>query len=303
MTKDHFFPKGVITATLTPLHADLSVDTQALSRHINWLLNHGSQGIALWGTTGEANSFSSKERMAALEALVQKGIATDKLMVGSGCCALPDTIELTKHAIELGAGGILLLPPFYYKQVTDVGLYQVIEKIVTTIDDNRLHIYLYHFPKMSGISFSMDLIERLISDFPDAIVGIKDSSGDLGHMKKLLSNIPGFRVYAGTEKLLLENLDLGGVGCISATANVTIGLIAKVYAHWIQNQSAHLAQERATLVRSLFEGLPFTGALKAYLATHHNNPDWLNIRPPNTIIDSGDLSKLLTNLKNVGFSA
>lgn len=301
MDNEIILSNGVFTASLTPLNADLSVNYNALIEHCQWLLQNGSDGIALLGTTGEANSFTMEERIEMIEKVVKAGIPAERLMVGTGCCAYTDTIELTKFAVSQRIGGILLLPPFYYKQVDDEGLAKYFDLVINGVQSDQLKIYLYHFPKMSGVGFSAGLLDHLIKEYPRQIVGMKDSSGDFEHMKSVLEAHPGFKLYAGTEKLLLDILKIGGAGCISATANVTTALAGRVYQAWKSDEAAEDLQSYLSKVRSSFEGLPFTGALKAYLATQDSEDAWLSVRPPNRLINQDKLKDLSDRLKELQF--
>ena len=213
---------GVYTATLTPLKSNNKVDYDLLVQHCKWLIKQGSTGIALLGTTGEATSFSLNERKRILKETIARGIPPKKIMIGTGCSSLADTISLTKHAVDQKVGGILLLPPFYYKQVSQEGLFQYVDSLIQEVNEAKLRIYLYHIPQMSGLPFSIPVIQRLKEKYPKIIVGVKDSSGDFSNMKAMVEQIPNFQVFAGTEKYLLDTLKAGGAGRISATANVTI---------------------------------------------------------------------------------
>lgn len=274
---------GVYVANLTPMTPDLLPDIPLLISHLRHLINKGAQGIALLGTTGEANSFSLQERMDLITAVVENGIPADRLMVGTGCCALTDTIVLTKHAVRSGIKSILMLPPFYYKQVSDDGLFSYFQRVIEGVAADQLEIYLYHFPKMTGLDFSIPLLEKLLQSYPGQIVGMKDSSGDLEHGKMIASHFPGFKLYAGTEKYLLDILRAGGSGCISATANVTVQKCAEVFRHWQQPEADQL-QAEASAQRQIFEGLPFVSILKQYLAFTTGNQQWLHVRPPNALV-------------------
>ena len=260
------FPDGVATAALTPMRSDLSVDHERLTVHCRWLLDQGNDGIVLLGTTGEANSLSVSERMELLDAVVEAGLPPHRLMVGTGCCALPDTVALTRHALERGAGGVLVLPPFYYKGVSDDGLFAGYAGLIDRIGDERLRVYLYHFPRMSNVPISHSLIERLLNRFPKQITGIKDSSRDWDNMHRLATNYPGYRVYAGSEQYLLDLVRIGGAGCISATTNVTAALAARVYAARHRDEAGAL-QERLTRIRLALQNYPFIPALKALVRT------------------------------------
>ncbi len=288
--------KGIYTATLTPLHEDLSIHHDLLFQHCKALFSKGSHGIALMGTTGEANSFTVDERKESLERLIRGGIPPEKLMVGTGCCSLPDTASLTEHAAALGVGSVLLLPPFYYKQVSESGIFSYISKLIERVNHPNLRIVLYHFPNMSGVPYTHSLISQLIEAFPKIIVGMKDSSGDIESMIAIQQQHPSFRVFAGTERLLVPMLKAGGAGCVSATANVTVALARRLYDMYQQGDKTDNIERDLKMVRAAFEGLPFTGALKAYLAKTQHQPDWQYIRPPNELISQEQTSEIVDKI-------
>ena len=289
-------PDGVYAASLTPQHDDLSVDHERLVAHGRWLLDNGCDGIVLFGTTGEANSFSVAERMAALDAVVDAGIPAHRLLVGTGCCAVPDTVTLTRHAVEHGAGGVLVLPPFYYKNVPDDGVFAAFDRVIQQVGEARLQIYLYHFPQMSTVPFSDAVIERLLSAYPDTIVGMKDSTGDWMHMKHVVEAFPGFRVFSGTEQYLLDMLEAGGAGSISSTANVTCPLAGDLFARW-QTEDMRPLQRRLTTMRGDIEVYPVVPALKRIVAERTGQADWLNLRPPLTPLADDEAAALLATAK------
>ena len=279
------FPKGVAAAALTPMKADFSVDHERLVAHCRWLLDEGCNGIALMGTTGEANSLDAAERMALLEAVVEAGIAKHRLMVGTGCCSFPETVALTRHALELGVHNVLMLPPFYYKKVSDDGLFASFAHVIEQVGDDNLRLYLYHFPNMSSIPLSFGLIERLLERYPGVVAGIKDSSRDWQHSAAMIERFPGFRVYPGTEQFLLNALRAGGPGCISATTNVTGSLAARVYASrnaaGVDALQGHLTEMRLAL-----QEYPAVPALKALIASYYGDEAWTHVRPPHLPLDS-----------------
>lgn len=291
---------GVYTASLTPLDNDLNIDHQHLQEHCQWLLENGSTGILLMGTTGEANSFSVRERMAALEAVVESGIAPAKLLVGTGCCAIPDTVELSRHAIKCGVQNLLMLPPFYYKNVADEGLYQTFEQVIRQIDDDRLRIYFYHFPQMSQVPYSLSLIAKLLEQFPQYICGIKDSSGDWQHMQELIANFPDFQVFAGSERFLAQILAIGGAGCISATANLSCAIAAQLFAETSTGKITQL-QETLNTLRSEIETKPMIASLKQILARLQSRESWLNMRSPQVALSTKIAAQLETDLKRIDF--
>jgi 4-hydroxy-tetrahydrodipicolinate synthase len=299
----NLIPEGIIAACPTPMLADLTVDHELLADHCRWLLANGCGGVALLGSTGEANSFSVMERIEILEKLEIAGIPGDRVIVGTGCCAIPDTVLLTKHALSLGITTVLVLPPFYYKKVDEDGLFDSYGRIITKVDDERLNILLYHNPKVSGIPISSGLIERLISSYPDTVVGMKDSGGDWSHMKGICETFPAFKVFTGSETFLFDILKAGGVGSISATLNVT----AKPAAEIIKKQGSGEApslQKKLSQLRSIFEHYPLIAGVKYILSRISSNSHWTNLRPPLSPLtkkDADHLTRALINAKTISF--
>lgn len=293
-------PNGILSAVLTPLDSNLNADYPRLVKHIKFLLRRGNNGIGLLGTTGEANSFSVDERTQILESVLDGGISPDTLIVGTGCCSITDTVTLTRHAHLHKVGGILLLPPFYYKQINDVGLETYITKLLDKVGENEIKIYLYHFPQLTSVPFTIKLIEQLVSKYPDNIVGMKDSGGDWSHMEEILKAIPGFRVYTGNEKFLLAVLRAGGAGCITASANLISPEAAAVYEAW-KNGSGEKEQARLSMLREAFEKYPSISTLKYIFAKLFGEKDWLNIRPPNVILTSNEGLEIEQKLKELDY--
>src|ERR687889_4802 len=279
--------KGVLAAVLTPMDEDLNPDHQAFAAHCHRLLAAGCHGLSVFGTTGEANSLSVDERLAALEALVDGDVPAETLLPGTGSCALTDTVRLSRAALEAGAAGVLALPPFYYKGVGDEGLYRFFSEVVERVGDDHLRLYLYHIPQMTGVDLGLPLISRLIDAYPGVIAGTKDSSGDRERIMTLCREFPDFSVLAGTETLLLETLRSGGEGCISATVNVTSRLARRVHdAHAAaKHDEAEALQEHLTQVRASIEAYPVIPALKQLMARLTGDEQWHNIRPPLSELD------------------
>lgn len=285
-------PAGVFAASLTAFRADGQVDRARTLAHARWLLDHGCDGLAPLGTTGEANSLSVPERLDLVEALVDGGLPPERLLVGTGCCALPDTVALTRQAVARGVGGVLVLPPFYYKQVTDEGLFAYFAALIDQVGDARLRLYLYHFPQMTGVPFSPRLVERLHTAWPEVVVGMKDSSGDFASMQAVCAALPGFRLYAGTERLLLDVLRAGGAGCISATTNLTCRLAAQVFATWKSDATPDALQGSLAKVRQIIEVHPMIPALKHLLAAGRDEAVWRHLRPPLRPLDPAEAARL-----------
>jgi 4-hydroxy-tetrahydrodipicolinate synthase len=296
--------QGVFAAVLTPLDENLAPDRAAIARHCRWLRDNGCDGLAVLGTTGEANSFSVDERVRLLEGLIEDGIPGNVLLPGTGCCALTDTVRLTRKAVELGAAGVLMLPPFYYKNVSDDGLFASYAEVIERVGDPRLRIYLYHFPQMSGVFLGHDLIDRLLKHYPDVVAGMKDSSGDVGNMIRNAQAFPGFGVLSGSDEFLLPLLEKGGVGCITAVANVAAFLAAEVYAAWREGngERAREVQARLTAVRNAISALPLSAALKMIMARHTGDDGWLHIRPPLARLSPTGAADLFITLESLDFS-
>src|SRR5215469_1285837 len=223
--------RGVLAPVVTPFKADLSPDRERFIRHCQWLVSQNC-GLAVFGTNSEANSMSAEERMTLLDALVAVGIDPSRMMPGTGCCSITETVSLTAHAVKHGCAGVLMLPPFYYKDVSDEGLYGYFSDVVQRVADTRLRIYLYHIPLVAIVGITPKLVERLLKAYPSTIAGMKDSSGDWNNTKTFLDAFTetGFDVFVGSESFLLANMRNGGAGTISATANVNPAAIYELYA-------------------------------------------------------------------------
>ena len=270
---------GVLAPVITPFTANLDPDAERLTRHCQWLLSQNA-GLAVFGTNSEANSLSLEEKMSLLDTLLEAGIDPMRLMPGTGSCALTDAVKLTSHAVQLGCAGALMLPPFYYKGVSDDGLFGFFAEVIERVGSDALQIYLYHIPPIAQVGISITLIERLLARYPRTIAGIKDSSGDWNTTQAL--NDQGwqdFRVFCGSEGFLLQNMRAGGAGCISATANVNPAAIDHLYRQF-QAEDAQDQQDSLNQVRAIFQNLPMIAALKAATAHYSKDPNWLRVRPP-----------------------
>jgi 4-hydroxy-tetrahydrodipicolinate synthase len=255
----------------------------------------------VFGTNSEANSLSAEERKTLLDRLVDGGLPPGRMMPGTGCCSVTDTVELTRHAVEHGAAGILMLPPFYYKGVTDEGLFRYFAEVIQRVGNARLRIYLYHIPPVSQVPISLALIERLLKAYPSTVVGVKDSSGDWANTKAMLDAFPGFQVFVGSETFLLRNMRSGGAGCISATANVNPGAIHHLYANW-RSADAEALQAGLDAVRAAHAKYPMIAALKATIAAYSSDIGWMKLRPPLAELSEEQASRLVDELRKLDFS-
>jgi 4-hydroxy-tetrahydrodipicolinate synthase len=323
--------RGVLAPVVTPFKADLSPDCERFVRHCQWLLSQNC-GLAVFGTNSEANSMSAAERMKLLDTLVAAGIDRSRMMPGAGCCSLTETVELTAHAVKHGCAGVLMLPPFYYKNVSEEGLYRYFSEVVQRVGDTRLKIYLYHIPPVAIVGITPKLVERLLIAYPNAIAGMKDSSGDWNNTKTFLDAFAetarpartGFDLFVGSESFLLANMRNGGVGTISATANVNPAAIHKLYEKCsgirrgerranrkgpakasASKTELECQQANLNLVRGVFSSRKFPSmiaALKQAIAAYTNDPEWTRVRPPLVELTTQQAKLLGAKLKTVAFA-
>ena len=262
---------GVMAPVLTPFDARLEVQPQLFLQHCRSLLEEGCVALAIFGTTSEANSLSVEERERLLDHLLDNGIPPARLMPGTGCCALSDTARLTKKAER--CAGVLMLPPFYYKGISDEGLFRSYARV---LERTETRVYLYHIPQVSQVGLPVRVIQRLRAEFGARVAGIKDSSGDFENTKAVLRGLDeDFEVFVGSEKFLLANLREGGAGCITATANVNARAIVEAF-----RDRTDEAQKRIDEVRAAYEKFLMIPALKETMACRSGDASWRIVRPP-----------------------
>ncbi|MFW7341559.1 dihydrodipicolinate synthase family protein [Pollutimonas sp. H1-120] len=271
---------GVFSPVLTPFSAGLQPDIPRFLEHCKSLLAH-DVGLAIFGTNSEANSMGLSEKRRLLDALLENGLPPLRMMPGTSACSIPESIEMTRHAVVSGCAAALMLPPFYYKGVGDEGLFRYFASVIEGVADQRLRLYLYHIPPVSQVGISHALIERLLHAFPGTVAGIKDSGGDWSNTESLIRNFQpaGFQVFAGTETILLDTMKAGGAGCITATANVNAAEIMSLYRSW-RNADAKDRQARINRKRAAFQAYPLISAMKAAIAWETGVPEWGIVRPP-----------------------
>jgi len=317
--------RGVLAPVVTPFKSDLSPDSQRFIGHCRWLLSLNC-GLAVFGTNSEANSLSMEERAMLLDELVAAGVDPSRMMPGTGCCSIMETVKLTARAVEHGCAGVLMLPPFYYKDVSEEGLYRYFSEVVQRVGDARLKIYLYHIPPVAVVGITTALVERLLAAYPNAIAGMKDSSGDWNNTRMFLDSfavrdrhgdsatgraVSGFDVFVGSESFLLANMRNGGVGTISATANVNPAAIHKLYVACaeqskFENRESKLEDLQAMLnvVRAVFSNRKFPSmiaALKQAIAIYTDDPVWARVRPPLVELTPEQAKTLAAELKAISF--
>lgn len=289
--------RGVLAPVLTPFDSNLQPDTDNFLDHCKWLASH-NVGLAVFGTNSEANSLSVAERLRLTDELLHAGIPASMLMPGTGMCALTDAVTLTRHAVESGAAGVLMLPPFYFKGISDDGLFAYYSEVIERVGSDRLAVYLYHIPQFTQVPISLALIERLLKRYPRTIAGAKDSSGDWDNAKAMIENFAkeGFDVFPASESLMSKALPLGAAGCISATVNVNPVGIQRLYENR-DGVEAPLLQQQADEIRRIFQAMPMIPAMKQTMAQLTGKRSWSIVRPPLTELP-GQLAVALTEQLN-----
>jgi 4-hydroxy-tetrahydrodipicolinate synthase len=299
--KDALFG-GVNAAVVTAMNADLSIDLDRMAAHCRWLLANGCDGLAVLGTTGEANSLGIQERIELLEGLIARGIPAAKMLPGTGTTALTDTVLLTKKAESLGCRGALLLPPFYYKNPSDDGLLAYFNEVAQRVG-GAISLYLYNFPQQSAIPFSVEFIARLLKANPCKYRGIKDSSGNYENGLAYVENFAkdGFEVYAGDDTLLKPLLEKGSAGCITAASNVNCAIGAQVYAGW-NTAAGAAAHEVLAATRKAVISVPLIPGLKALVARNTGDARWGNVRPPHLPLTAAQRAALFSAFDACGLA-
>jgi 4-hydroxy-tetrahydrodipicolinate synthase len=225
----------------------------------------------------EANSLSVGERMSALDALVAAGIAPSCLIPGTGCAALPDTVALTRHATSLGCRGVLMLPPFYYKPLSDEAVFASYAAAIEAV--HQVALYLYHIPQISGVAVTIPVIGRLIEAFPGTVRGLKDSSGKWDNTAAIIEAFPEIETYSSSESLIPANVAAGGARCISASANVNAAGIMRLI-HAMGTADEAVAHAQVSAVRAACEGMPLIPGVKAVVAERMHDAGYARVRPP-----------------------
>lgn len=291
---------GVMTPILTPFNDDLSFAPDLYISHAKWLLEQGIHFLSPFGTTGEALSMTVEERLAAVDVLIGAGIDPAVLMPGTGLCNLEDTVKLCSHAMERGCRAVMTLPPFFYKNASDDGLYAYFTRLVEVVNSPDLKICMYHIPPMAGIGFTPALAGRLANDYPDVFIAYKDSSGDFENTKAVIAAAPTVSVFPGSEHFLKEGLEHGGKGCISATCNVNPAAIRHVYDVGVGAEKDDLDKINSGMIafRKTVEKYGPIPAMKGMLAVKREDSRWRNVRPPILPAQPSSTDALLEELGN-----
>jgi 4-hydroxy-tetrahydrodipicolinate synthase len=285
---------GVIAAVATACDGAGEPDCARSIALARFLLDNGCDGLNVLGTTGEATSYGQAQRQAVMNAYRAAGLPLDRMMVGTGAAAIADAVALTRHAAELGFGGALVLPPFYYKDVSDDGLASYAMAIIEATADCPIPLYLYHYPQLSGVPWRKKLIRLLLTAHGSRVAGLKDSSGDMAYAREVAAIDPNFRVFPSTEAVLLEARGGAFAGCISASANINSDLCARAY-----HSGDAAALEAAMAIRKLFDGRAFVPGVKALLAHIHDDVAWTQVMPPLSAFAAADRAAVVAGYDQV----
>ena len=294
---------GIYTASLTPLTSSYETNLPALVSHVEQLFESGSDGVAILGSTGEANSLTIEQRLDIIS-YCGRTLAPERLMMGTGSCALQDAIHLTQASIDAGVFSVLVIPPFYYKPQSDESVIRYYSELISSVDDSRLKIIFYNFPKLSGYNFSTEILQEFKERFGDIAAGIKDSSGNWENMLSITKNVPNFMVYSGTETLLLNILREGGAGCITASANLLAPECQLVYQAWRNDQqnTAEQVQKELTVLRKALESYQFVSELKGLMALHTGSEHWQEMLPPFIPLLPSQVRELSEKINDLGLN-
>ncbi|MEC9361387.1 MAG: dihydrodipicolinate synthase family protein [SAR324 cluster bacterium] len=294
---------GIYTASLTPLTSSYEPNLPELVSHVEQLFESGSDGVAILGSTGEANSLTIEQRLDIIS-YCGRTLAPERLMMGTGSCALQDAIRLTQASIEAGVFSVLVIPPFYYKPQSDESVIRYYSELISSVDDSRLRIIFYNFPKLSGYNFSTEILQEFKERFGDIAAGIKDSSGNWENMLSITNNVPDFMVYSGTETLLLNILREGGAGCITASANLLAPECQLVYQAWRNDQqnTAEQVQKELNVLRKALESYQFVSELKGLMAEHTGSEHWQEMLPPFIPLLPSQVRELSEKINDLGLN-
>lgn len=294
--------KGALAPVLTPFNSRLEPDVRRYIAHCRWLIDN-NVGLAIFGTNSEAASLSVDERLSLTDAILEAGIPAARMMPGTGGCSLTDAVTLTRHAVRNGAAGALMVPPFYFKGVSDQGLFAYYAEVIERVASDALRVYLYHIPQFTQVPITLNLIEMLRKQYPNTIVGAKDSSGVWSNTQAMIDNFAkdGFDVFPASESTLSKAMPIGAAGCISATVNVNPAAIHAVYAGW-QTPAGPELQAKVDTIRQIFQAMPMIPAMKRAVAEYSGDAAWKTVRPPLCDLDDIGTHSLMAQLRAAEFA-
>ncbi len=285
---------GTYCAVLTPLNNNLSINNNLHLRHCQSLMQKGLDGLTIFGTNGEASSFSIKQKIHSIEFLLENRIDASNLIIGSGSASLEDAMELTNFSVKIGAKASLLVPPFYFKNVTDDGIISYYRNVIEQTGDNNFKFLLYNIPQHSGVTINFNIIENLIKIYPNNVVGLKDSTGNMDNMLKTIKYFNEFAVFSGNGAMALHTTKRGGAGAITGDANITAKLLSFIIQNFKKEKEIDNFDGLQTLIekiRNVLSSHEQISLLKAYYSIADNIEEWNNVMPPLKRIDNPSNNK------------
>lgn len=300
MTNTDTTVAGLWTAVLTPLDSGLNCDHARLAAHCHDLMARGVDGVAPFGTTGEGTSFTVAERIAAIDALLKAGVPARRIVLGNGSPALGDAVELARYSVKVGLAGVLMLPPFFFKGVDDEGVYAAFAETIERVADDRLRVYLYNIPQISGVPVGFAAIERLLARYPAIVAGIKDSSADWDNTSGLLQRFKRMTILVGAEEHVPRAMAAGGHGTICGMANVIPEAMRAVIDRAGTPHGDALLRSVARLTQAVL-AVPFVPALKAVKASDSADQAWTRVRAPLRPLDGAKAASIVSSV--AGFRA
>ena len=287
---------GTFCAALTPLNEDYSINKDLFLDHCSRLLLQNLDGLGIFGTTGEANSFNLNQKIDAINFLINNNIDPKKLIIGTGLCSINDTVSFTKNISNLNIKAVLVLPPFYYKDVSNEGVIEFYKRVIEEVGDNELKYILYHFPKLSGVPINFEIIEKLLKLFPQNVVGIKDASADIDFMLKIIKYFGDFAVFSGSDSLALKICKQGGAGAITATSNISGKLLSFIYNNYQNEDEIENFQNLQVKIRDVLSNNELISTLKAYMSVTSKKSEWNRVNPPLKKIQNPENNKTVIGL-------
>jgi len=290
---------GVYCAVITPIKNTLSINKDLHLRHCQSLMKKGLDGLTIFGTNGEASSFSLTQKINSIEFLLENRIDANNLLIGTGSASLEDAIELTQFSVKIGAKASLLIPPFYFKNVTDDGVIAYYRNVIEQTGDNNFKFLLYNIPQYSGVTINFNIIENLIKLYPNNVVGLKDSTGNMEDMLKTIKYFNDFAVFCGNGAMALHTTRRGGAGAITGDANISAKLLSFIIHNFKREKEIDNFDDLKILmekIRNVLNSHEQISLLKAYYSIADNMEEWNNVMPPLKRIDNPSNNKQVTAL-------
>jgi 4-hydroxy-tetrahydrodipicolinate synthase len=283
---------GIYAASLTPLHTDGTCDYDAYADHCKDLIAQGCSGVVLFGTTGEGPSFSVVERQEGIQAIVERGVDPKKIIVSVGCPSIEDTVKLTEAALSAKCAAVLMMPPYFFKNVSDQGIISFYREVIQKVNNPDLKVFLYHIPQFSGVRISLDVIRTLSGEFPNTVIGMKESEGNFELVMAILNEFPHFQLLVGNETMIADAVSLGAAGGVSGIANICPQLICSLY-------KGKERQHEIEAFMGILKGHHFIPATKSVLEQKKGAP-WSLLRPPLAPLTSEQKLKFTEEFQKLG---